>query len=67
MTDIQDVANSPVVEAVEAVAQTIATPTLSVLAEDLLLVHSLVSDVKAKLMGKSPTLSAVFNTLFNLG
>ena len=56
----------PVVEAAQAIAQTIANPSIPVLAEDLLLAHKLVNEVKEKLAGKHPSLSVIFNTLFNL-
>lgn len=66
MTDTTTTDTSPVIEVAEAVAETVATPTIPVLAEDLILVHRLVSDVKTKLAGKSATLASIFSILFNL-
>lgn len=57
---------APIVEAAGAIAETIATPTIPVLAEDLLLVHQLVADVKSQLAGKHPSLLNIFDVLFNL-
>lgn len=57
---------APIVEAAAAVAETIATPSIPVLAEDLLLIHKLVVEVKTQLAGKHISLLSVFNVLFNL-
>ena len=57
---------APIVEAAEIVGQTIASPSIPVLVEDLVMVHSLVSDVKAKLAGKPASLLNLFHVLFNL-
>lgn len=62
MTDVTEVA--PVVEAATALAETIANPSIPVLAEDLLLVHKIVSEVKAQLAGKHPSLNLIFQALF---
>lgn len=56
----------PVEQIAGAVSQTIASPSLGVLAEDLVLVHQLVTEVKAKLAGKPVTLLTIFEILFNL-
>lgn len=56
----------PIVEVAAAVAETIATPTIPVLAEDLLLVHKIVGEVKQKLNNKHPALLDIFNILFHL-
>jgi hypothetical protein len=56
----------PIIEAAEAVAQTIASPSIPVLAEDLLLVYKLVQEVKAQLKGKPDNLLNLFNVLFHL-
>ena len=66
MTD-ETVTQAPIIEAVEAVAATIANPSLPVLAEDLVMVHSLVSEVKARLAGKHPSLNSIFRALFSIG
>ncbi len=55
MTDAAD-SSVPIVEAVQVVANTVINPTVPVLAEDLLLVHQIASEIKAKLAGKHPTL-----------
>lgn len=57
---------APIVQAAQAVAETIANPSIPVLAEDLLLAHQLANEVKAKLAGKHPSLALIFQTLFNL-
>jgi hypothetical protein len=69
MTDEPEatVATMPIIQAAEAVAATIANPSLPVLAEDLVMVHSLVNEVKTRLDGKHPSLSAIFHALFNIG
>lgn len=64
MTDTSEAA--PIVEAAEAVAATIATPSIPILAEDLLLVHKLAIEVKAQLAEKGNNLSNLFVWLFNL-
>lgn len=58
--------SSPIEEAAAAVAETIANPSIPVLAEDLLLVHKLVGEVKAQLEGKPLTLLNIFHVLFNI-
>ncbi len=57
---------APVVEVAEAVAETLVNPSIPILAEDLLLAHKLVGEVKDKLAGKHPGLFDVFKLLFNL-
>lgn len=57
---------APIVEAAEAVTETIANPSIPVVAEDLLLVHNLVTQVKEKLQGQHPSLTLIFKALFNL-
>lgn len=57
---------APIVQAAEAVAETVANPSLPVVVEDLVLVHGLVNEVKAKLAGKHLSLGLIFQTLFNL-
>ena len=64
MTDVAP--EAPILEAAGAVAATIANPSIPVLAEDLLLVHSIVSQVKAQLAGKHPGVLEIFKVLFNL-
>lgn len=61
MTDV-----APIEQVAQAVAETIANPSIPVLAEDLLLAHQLAAEVKAKLAGKHPSLGMIFNMLFNL-
>lgn len=56
---------APIVEVAEAVANTVVNPSVGVIAEDLMLVHSLVSDVKAKLAGKPISLINIFWSLFH--
>jgi hypothetical protein len=56
----------PIVEAAEAVAQTIASPTLPVVIDDLILVHKLANEVKAQLQVKHPSLCQIFSMLFHL-
>ena len=57
---------APVVEAAGAVAATIANPSIPVIAEDLILVHKLVTEVKSQLAGKHPSVLDIFKVLFNL-
>jgi len=61
-----DSTEAPAIAAIEAVAETIASPTPAILGEDLLLVLKLVNEVKTKLYGKHPSLELVFQALFNL-
>jgi hypothetical protein len=65
MSDIVDT-GTPVVEVAQAVAETIVNPSVGILAEDLMLVHSLVTDVKSKLAGKPINVKTMFSWLFNL-
>ena len=58
--------DSPIVDVANAVEKTIANPSIPILVEDLLLVHKIVTDVKAQLAGKHPSLNLIFHTLFNL-
>lgn len=55
MTDVIDILN--------AASKTISHPSVEVLAEDLVLVHELVDQVKKKLDGKHPTLLDIFSVL----
>ena len=56
----------PIIEAAEAVAATIANPTIPIIAEDLLLAHDLANFVKTQLVGKHPGVYDVFRLLFGL-
>lgn len=64
MTD-QETTIPPIVEATQAVMQTIATPTLPVLVEDMILVHKLAGEVQAALKGKHPSLAAILSSLLH--
>lgn len=64
-TNENDVTNSPAIRAVEAVAQTIADPSIPVLVEDVMLAHKLAMEVNTQLAGKHPSIKQIFNTLFN--
>jgi hypothetical protein len=55
----------PIERIAEAALNTVASPTPEILVEDLILVHQLVTEVKAKLAGKSPTLINMFGWLFH--
>lgn len=65
MTDIKP-SVPPIIEAAEAVVKTVASPSLPVLIEDLVLVHKLVNEVKSQLAGKPHHLIDIFLVLFNL-
>lgn len=56
---------SPPIERIaEAALNTISAPTPAVLVEDLILVHQLATEVKAKLAGKHPTILTILRLLF---
>jgi len=58
--------SAPVVEVAGAVAATVASPTIPVLAEDLLLAHKLAEDLKTQLAGKHPSLLNMIHWLIGL-
>lgn len=52
-----------ILETAQMAVNTIVNPSLVVIAEDLILVHTLVRQVQMALKGKHPTLFSIFNTL----
>lgn len=57
---------APIVEVAQALASTIANPSIPILAGDLLLAHQLANEVNEKLKDKHPSIRNVFQFLFNL-
>ena len=66
MTDLTQANPLPIVEVAQAVAQTVANPSLPVLVEDLILIHNLVTNVRSQLAGKHPSVLNIFNALLNI-
>jgi hypothetical protein len=56
----------PAAQVLNAIAQTIVSPSIPVLAEDLMIVYNLVKEVKTQLAGKHESLMHIFWTLLNL-
>jgi len=56
----------PVVETARAIVNTVTNPSIPVFAEDLILVHQLATDAKAKLAGKHLALMDMFKWLLSL-
>lgn len=56
----------PAVEIAQAAVETIASPTVPVIAEDLILAHTLASEIKAKFAGKHRSIKDIFQWLLNI-
>jgi len=57
---------APAVEIAQAALQTAVNFSVPVIVDDLVLVHTLANDIKAKFAGKHPSLLSIFQWLLNL-
>ena len=56
--------NAPIVQATEAVVETIADPSPETIVADLMTAHSIIAEFKAKMSGLHPSIYNLFKALF---